>query len=101
MEHIATRCNAAYHCAMHTTISERLAARGLGIGEAAQAAGIGRATLWRWIQGRTIPRPPQARALAKILRNRGERLDELTLWIISTTRLAAATRESLSKPAAV
>jgi len=79
----------------HTeTLSGRLAARGLAIGATAQRAGVDRITLWRWIHGRSVPRPPQARALARVLQRKGETLDELTLWILSASQRAVASYES-------
>jgi len=82
------------------TLETRLAAKGIALGEAARRAGVGRVTLWRWINGHSVPRNPQARALARVLKRRDETLDEVTLWVLSASRLAVARSESPRESAA-
>lgn len=72
------------------TITDMLEARGIGPGDAAARAGVGRVSLWRWTNGVAIPRIPQAKALARVLQRRGERLDDLTQRIIDASRRARA-----------
>lgn len=49
------------------TLQDLIEARGLGLKATAQAARIGRTSLWRWLHGLAVPRHAQAAALGAAL----------------------------------
>ena len=67
------------------SLADLLASSGMGLRQAAEAAGIGRSSLWRWIHGRARPQSPQVSALAATL---GVRLDRLMAAVEVSRRKA-------------
>jgi transcriptional regulator with XRE-family HTH domain len=64
-----------YTCAMRNeTLEDLILARGNGLKRTAEAASIGRTSIWRWTRGLAFPRHAQAAALAAVLGVDAERV---------------------------
>ena len=56
------------------TLNDLIQARGNGLKRTAEAASIGRTSIWRWTRGLAYPRHAQATALAGVLGVKVERV---------------------------
>lgn len=71
------------------TLADLIASSGMGLNSAAKAARVGRTSIWRWCRGYSLPRHPQAAALATAI---NVTVDDV-YQAINASQLAEATGE--------
>ena len=78
----------------HETLVTIIATRGFSIEAAAQAAGLGRKSVSRWVNGHHQPQPAKVAALARVLCGEEAEIGPMILRIQAACRRAVASRES-------
>lgn len=84
------------------TIEKLLISAGLSMREAAEKSGLDRTTIWRWHRGLSRPQIGQARRLAQVVRQRGQKLGDViqAILLASQSDGAASSTPVRSKRAA-